>query len=120
MVSAVEEDLGDMLDQLLMGMRGEGNSVIVHEKHRGEKVILIEGSNHLCGLDSTEVVEIVLGNLLRKVNIVHQDIVDRKEEVREVTSVGKLPILVDRYGHLLDCHFEGYMTDGMQWTEHVG
>ena len=115
-----EEELDGMMDQVVMGMGDESNSVTVREKDRDEKVISIEGSNHLYGLDSMEFVGIVFGNLLRKMNIVHLDIVDRKEQVKEVTSVVKLPIFVlERHGHLLEHHFEGHMTGDTQWTEDV-
>ena len=119
-VEEEEEELDGMMDQVVMGMGDESNSATVREKDRDEKVISIEGSNHLYGLDSMEYVEIVLGNLLRKMNIVHLDIVDHKEEVKEVTSVVKLPIFVlERHGHLLEHHFEGHMTGDTPWTEDV-
>jgi hypothetical protein len=118
MVVAVDE-LGGMLDRVAMDKRDEGNSVTVHEKYRDGKVILIEDSNPPYGLDSKELVGIVLSNPLRKTNIGHLDVVDRKEDVKEVTSVVKPPIVVERYGHLYECHCEGHTTGDTQSTEDV-
>lgn len=95
----VVEELDGMMTHVVMDMRDESNSVFVREKDRDGKVILIEGSNRLGGLDNTEVVEIVLGNLLRKVNTVHLDIVDRNDELKEATSVVRIPIVVERHDH---------------------
>ena len=53
----------------------------------------IEGNNRPYGLDSMHLVEMEFGNLWKMMNMVYLDIVDRKEEVMEVTLVVWVPIV---------------------------